>query len=113
MKTTEKVIRKSILEIDKELKKIDEVLNANPYSEIIQIRMEAQNLLEQNRTFEQRMNKEFMEKILELSRRERKAWSLSKKLEKISSSEMINRKVNLEHERRELMLQLFLQQKSR
>jgi len=69
----EKVIKKSIVIIEKRLKKLNDIMNATPASDIINVRQEAQKLLEDNKGVEKRTTKEFMSKIEALSKREKEA----------------------------------------
>jgi len=74
--TKEKVIKKSIVIIEKRLKKLNDIMNASPASDIIDVRKEAQKLLEDNKGVEKRTTKEFMLKIEVLSKREKEAWKM-------------------------------------
>ena len=77
--TKEKVIKKSIVIIEKRLKKLNDIMNASPASDIIDVRKEAQKLLEDNKGVDKRTSKEFMSKIEALSKREKEAWKMVNK----------------------------------
>lgn len=62
MTTKEKVIRESITRIEKRLKEIDDINNARPISDLIEVRKEAQSLLDAHTTIEQRTSTEFIKK---------------------------------------------------
>lgn len=100
----EKIIRKSIKQVEKKLQEIDNILNANPLSEIFKIREQTQVLLDENKTIEQRTSKEFMSKLEELSKREQQQFELAKK---INSVKLIDKKVDLEFELTDLKNELF------
>jgi hypothetical protein len=72
----ESVVKKSIAIIEKRLNKLNDIMNANPASDIINIRKEAQKLLDDNKGFEKRTTKEFISKIENLSKREKEAWKM-------------------------------------
>jgi hypothetical protein len=105
MTTKEKVIHQSIKQIEKKLKEINTILEANPLSEICNIRQEAKKLLEENKTIEQRTSDAFIAKIEELSKRERKQFILAEKCK--SSFKLIKQKVDLEFELSGLRTELF------
>jgi len=102
MTTKEKVINESILRIEKRLSEIREMNDARPLSDIIAIRQEAQALLQENTTIEQRTSAAFLEKIEQLSRREQKAIKLAKELTGKRMIDLMNEQIKLEFELRDL-----------
>lgn len=105
MKTRELLILKSIAIVEDKIKKIKFILDANPLSEICKIRQEAQKLLEENKTVEQRTSDDFIAKIEALSKREKEQFSLVEKNK--DSIKLIEQKVDLEFELTELNNELF------
>ena len=105
MTIKEKVINKSISEVEMQLNEINFILNATPLTEIVNIRFEAQKLLEENRTLEQRTSNVFLKKIEDLSRREKELFVIAKKSE--NSSILTTKKVKLEIELTDLKNELF------
>lgn len=105
MNTKERVIRKSIEQVEKELEEINFILQSNPLSEICKIRIEAQKLLEENKSVEQRTSNSFIEKIEELSKREKEQFVLAEKGK--DSIKLINKKVDLECELSDLNTELY------
>jgi len=99
------VINESISRIEKRLNEINKIFNSNPLSEICKIRIEAQELLEQNKTIEQRTSKEFIEKIDVLAKKEKKLINFAKKQR--YSVELIDEQVELESQLRDLNNELF------
>ncbi len=69
MTTKEKVINESICRIEKRLSEIAKINDTNPISDLIAIRQEAQKLLEENTTIQQRTSNEFISKIEALSKK--------------------------------------------
>lgn len=105
MTTKENIIRKSISQVQTKLDKINSLLEARPLSEICKIRQEAQVLLEENKTLEQKTSKEFMLKIENLSKREKEQFKLAKQSR--DSSKLIDEKIKLEFELTDLKNELF------
>jgi len=105
MTTKEKIIRKSIIEVQKKLEEINNVLESNPLSEIIKIRQETKKLLEENKTVNQRTSDVFIAKIEALSEREKEQFALAKKQK--DSTKLIDLKVKYEFELSELENELF------
>lgn len=105
MTTKEKVIRQSIGQVEKRLKEINLILDANPLSEICKIRQEAQKLLDENKTVEQRTSNDFIAKIEELSKREKEQFAIAEKSK--YSIKFIDEKVNLEFELSDLRNELY------
>lgn len=105
MTTKEKIINQSIEQVEKQLKEINSILEANPLSEICKIRQEAQKLLEENKTVEQRTSDAFIAKIEALSKREKEQFVLDEKSK--DSIKLIDEKVKLEFELSDLRNELF------
>jgi len=111
MKVKEKVVRESIKRITKQLAKLEYIQNANPASDLIQVRKEAHELLENNKGIEKRTSKEFINKIEALSKREEDCWSMIDKQKNwIKDSDKI---VNLQIELSELKNELFFIERSK
>lgn len=109
MKIKEQVLRKSIEEARKQLDKINVILDSNPYSDIIHARLEAQKLLQENDTLEKRLSKEFSSRLNELAEIEQRAYKMVNKQKR--SSELIEKKVQLQFELREFELELWREMK--
>lgn len=103
--TIENVINESVDRINKRLFEINFILNANPLSEICKIRMEAQELLNGNKTIEQRMSDGFISKIKALSIREKDQFELAEKQK--DSIKLIDEKIKLESELADIQRELF------
>jgi hypothetical protein len=105
MTTKEKIIHQSIEKIEKQLKEINYIIDANPLTEIIKIRQEAQKLLEENKTIEQRTSESFISKIEILSKREKEQFALAKKGK--DTTKLIDEKIKLEFELSDLRNELY------
>ena len=104
MTTKEKIIRASIKQIQKQIAEIDSVVNSNPLSDIIKLRQEAQTLLGQTDS-KGLSNPEFIEQINNMAQTERALFTLAEKQK--DSSKLIDEKVELEFELRELKDELY------
>ncbi len=72
MKThKEKLLEKEALKLRKKIKEIDFLLDARPLSEIINLRIEGQKLLDANKGLEDRLNPAFAQKISEMAKKEK------------------------------------------
>lgn len=107
MTTKEKVIRESITRIEKRLKEIDDINNARPISDLIEVRKEAQSLLDAYTTIEQRTSTEFIKKIEKLSNKEGACLKLAKKLTGSYMNDIMNEEIKLRHELRDLNNELY------
>jgi hypothetical protein len=105
MTTKEKIIRKSIIEVQKKLEEINNVLDACPLTEIIKIRQETKKLLEENKTVYQRTSDVFIAKIEALYEREKLQFALAEKQK--DSTKLIDLKVKYEFELSDLENELF------
>jgi hypothetical protein len=76
MTTKEKVVRESFARASKRLKTLEDIMNASPAVDLIDVRREAQQLLEDNKGIEKRTSKYFMDKIEALSKREKDCWKM-------------------------------------
>jgi malate/lactate dehydrogenase len=111
MTTKEKIIKKSIEQVQRKLKEVDVLLESNPASEIICIRMEAQKLLNENTTLKQRTSSEFISKLEALSKREKEQFALAEKGK--DSIKLIDQKVKLEFELSDLRNELYYIERGR
>lgn len=102
MSVKETVVNESIERATKRIVEIDFILSANPISEIIEIRKEAQRLL--NKT-KDRSSKEFLNKIEELANREKEQFRIGKKQK--DTVKLIEEKVELEIELTSLNSELY------
>ncbi len=96
MTTKEKIIIKSINEVTRQIAVLEDIIYSNPLLEVINIRIEAQKFLENNKTLEQRTNKKFGDKITELANKEKKLMEKAKKRQ--NSIELIEEEVKLKME---------------
>jgi len=111
MSIKEQVIHETKKRIEKRLKVLRDLFEANPVSRICEIRIEAQKLLEQNTTIEQRTSKEFTAKIEQLAKEEKKQFRLANKLK--DSSKLIDEQVRMETELAELNRELYYIERAR
>lgn len=79
MTTKEKVVRESIKRLKKKLQKVEDLLNATPILDLIEVHKEAQILLDENPTVKLRCSEEFLNKMHVLANREKQALALAKK----------------------------------
>ncbi|MEK6882665.1 MAG: hypothetical protein AABY22_23790 [Nanoarchaeota archaeon] len=105
MTTKEKVINQSIGQVQRRLKEINFIIEANPLSEICKIRMESQKLLNENKTVSERTSDDFIEKIEVLSKREKEQFVLAEKGK--DGIKLIDEKVKLEFELSDLQIELW------
>lgn len=102
MTIKEKVINETILKIEGRLIKVRALNNATPILDLIKIREEAQKLLEENKTLDQRTSMEFMAKIEILSQNEQKCIKLAKELQGQKMFDLMDEEIKLELELRDL-----------
>ncbi len=105
MSVRKEIIEKSILEIIKRLSKLNEIIDANPLSDLFEINDELKTLLNENEGIEKRTSKEFIDKINILSEREKIAKKSLEKQKDIVS--LIDQKFELESELEELKRELY------
>lgn len=101
MTTKEKVINEAIDRVEKKINEINFILNANPLIEIINIRKEAQKLLNDKKIH----HLLFIAKITALSKREKEQFKLAEKGK--DSIKLIDEKVKLESELYDLKNELW------
>lgn len=107
MTTKEKVIKESIILIKKRIAEIKKILNATPLLDLIDVRKEAQTLLEENKTIQQRTSNEFIVKIGKLAEKEKQCIKLAKELTGQKMNDLMDEQINLESELRDLNNQLY------
>lgn len=102
MTTKEKVINESIFRIEQRLAEIEKINNANHIQSIINIREDAQQLLETNTTIQQRTSKAFVEQIEFLLKKEKHFIKLAKEMTGQKMIDLAKERVKLEIELIEL-----------
>jgi len=102
MKIKEVVIRETMSRINKRVEQIKHILNANPLGDIIQGRLKAQCILDENKGD----YKKISALINPLATKEKKLFRLAKKQKK--SGELITEQVKLENELCDLKNELFM-----
>ena len=105
MSVKKEIIEKSILEINKRLSKLDEIIDAKPLSDLFEINDDFKTLLNENEGIEKRTSKEFIAKLNILSEREKIAKKSLEKQKNIVS--LIDQKVELESELSQLKNELY------
>lgn len=105
MTIKEQLIRQAISNIEKRLTKIIEIIDARPFSEICTLRIQGQKLLEEYKTNEQQMSKEFMDQLHALATEETRLLKLAKKQKNIVK--LIQERVNLQSELRDLKSEIY------
>lgn len=76
--TKEKVINESIKRVQVKIDRLQAIYDANPYSELIEIRIEAQKLLVESQIGGQIVSKKLLDKISKLAEREKAQQKLIK-----------------------------------
>jgi hypothetical protein len=102
MTTKERITRQSFKEVSERLTEIDAILNANPLSDICELRMKAQ------KAFNGMVDKarlEFLEQIKEWAIEEKRLFALAKKQE--NTIQLIDEKVKLQMEQCDLNNEIF------
>lgn len=95
MTTKEKIVRLSIAEVKVKMKKLDDILNASPAIDIINIRQEFKELLEENKG-DKRLTAAFSSMVNHLDKREKAAWRMVKKQEKNAQHQDEHTKLSME-----------------
>lgn len=95
------VIKKSIAAAEKRLKKVDDLLNAKPLSEICNLREQAAKIVEEHKGD----YKKIAELIDPLAKKEKKLFAIAKK--QTSTTDLVDQKVALESELYQLRNELF------
>jgi hypothetical protein len=103
MTTKEKVINESIVRIEKRLKEIKKINEATPLLDLIDVREEAQKLLDENKTVKERTSDEFIAKIESLSKRERHCIKLAKENTGKRMFDLMDEQIRLESELNDLI----------
>jgi len=104
MNIKKRILEKSIKSLKKRIAKIDKILESTPLQDVINIRIEAQKLLN-NAESDERFSKDFIEKINVLSAREKATFKMAKK--KNNTIALIKKKVELEFEKNDYETQLW------
>lgn len=94
MTTKEQVVRESIARVHMRLCEINNILDATPLIDILNIRKEAQDLLDKNPKFEQRVSNEMLKKIEEYSKKEKELFALAK-VQQEKSIQLLEEKAHL------------------
>ena len=105
MTTKEKIILQSIEVINSRLSEIDRIIDFNPFSEIRKVREQAQELLENNKTIEERVSPNFMAQLIALGKKEDEIIMASQKSRNIL--ELLNEKGNITNELSDLRVELY------
>ncbi len=100
MKVKDKVIRQALKRIDRRLEKIQSILDEKPLSGIIKIRTEANQVITENK---HGLNK-IGELLESLSKEEKRLFAVAKKQR---GTQLIDEKVELEEESRQLKAELY------
>ncbi len=106
MTTKEKIIRAAIADAKRQIEEIDALIEARPVSNIIEIREDFKALLEQNQGVEKRTRPEFLKALEELARREKEQFRIAERMK--NSTDLIEKKVKLDFELRDLNNELYL-----
>ena len=104
MTTKEKVIIQSLEIASKRLTYLENIQNSAPASDLMDVRKETHQLLENNKGIEKRTSKSFIAKIEALSKKEKQCWKMierQKKWEK-DSDEMVKLMVEISDLKSEL-----------
>ena len=104
MTTIHKLTLKSIAEIEQKIAELQELIDAKPITRMCEIQQEFSVLLKDNLTIEQRLSKEFGERLNYLNDENEKAKSLANKQQNIISmiDEASSLRIELEDLKREL-----------
>ena len=99
----EQVVREAIKRVNKRLLKINSDLNCEPLSRVIEIRIEAQELLDSGAD---RTSIKFVASIIRLAKEEKQQLNKAKRLNK-NHTKMITEQADLESELRDLNRELY------
>jgi intein/homing endonuclease len=113
MTTKEKVINESIIRVEKSLKELKKINEATPLLDLIKIREEAQKLLDDNKTIQQRTSNDFIAKIDLLSKKEKRCIKLAKELTGQKMLDLMDEQIKLEFELRDLNNEKYYIERSR
>jgi len=101
------VIEESISRVTREINQIDKQLFDNPIQDLIDLRNEARQALEENKTVEERTSPAFMALVRAWARRETDILKRMKRQSRVDSNKLITRKVELQFQLRDLHSELF------
>ena len=90
----EQVVRESIARVNMRLCEINNILDATPLIDILNLRKEVQDLLDKNPKFEQRVANEMLAKIEEYSKKEKELFAVAK-IQQEKSIELLEEKAHL------------------
>lgn len=105
MTTKERIIRQAITDVTDKIKSLEFLLTATPLTEICSIRREANKLLDENPTTEQRTSSDFMRKWLILANAEKEQFAIAEKQK--NSSKLTKQLVDLQSELSDLQRELY------
>lgn len=111
MSIKEQVINESIDRINHRIQEIDDMLEANPLTEICQLRITFKRLLDNNKTLEERTSPDFVKTIKILAAKEKELFKIAKKQQEQDSCKLIKEKVKLEMELSDLNHELYFLQR--
>jgi hypothetical protein len=106
MKIKEKVIHDTIFRINKRILKIDGILDASPLIDIIELKKEAQILLKEHKTVEQRTSIVFTDKLSQMAKKEKELFALAKYQSK-NTLKLIQEKAKIQNELYDLSNELY------
>ena len=105
MSIKEQVINEAIERINKRLKAINEIFECRPLNRVIELQKQAQKLLDENTTIQQRTSHDFIFKIERLANEERRQLALACK--KWDYGALTSEQVKLELELNDLKGELY------
>lgn len=101
----EKLLRREVKKLEKEIKNIDFLISASPFTEIVNIRKEAQKLLDKNEGWENRTKPEFMSKIVEFAEKEKYWFGIREKQK--NTLQLMDKKLELVNALSEMKMDLY------
>lgn len=107
MKVKEKIVRRAISQVQKKVAKIKAVLSANPLGRIIEIRIEAQKILQQHGDD----HATIVRLLNPLAEEEKLMFTIAEKQR--DTMALIDKQVDLEHELSELLGELYYIERGR
>jgi hypothetical protein len=105
MTTKEKIIHKSIGVVMRKISQLDKIINANPGSDILKLRIELSEMLTVNTTTEQRTGKKFMDRITEMAKEEKELFKMLDKQKNLVA--LMDQQGELKRELQDLNNELF------
>ena len=100
MSITEKTLKAAVVNVEKRIKYLDDILKANPYSDLLEVRKQAKIVLTENKGDYEKIAK----LLAPLAEKEKKAFSMVKKQK--NTLKLIDEKAALSNERNELINEL-------